>query len=46
LVAGSPISAAVGLRLDHLLEEDGALFCRYVSASTSRDSPGTKIPLS
>jgi riboflavin-specific deaminase-like protein len=31
MVAGLPTGAPVGMRLDHLLEEDGALFCRYVA---------------
>jgi riboflavin-specific deaminase-like protein len=32
MVAGPPSGIPVGLRLDHVLEEDGALFCRYVVA--------------
>jgi riboflavin-specific deaminase-like protein len=31
MVAGLPAGIPVGMRLDHLLEEDGALFCRYVT---------------
>ena len=29
IVAGPPLPAPVAVRLTHLLEEDGALFCRY-----------------
>jgi riboflavin biosynthesis pyrimidine reductase len=31
MVAGPRIAVPAGMRLDHLLEEDGALFCRYVA---------------
>jgi riboflavin biosynthesis pyrimidine reductase len=31
IVAGPPAAAAVPMRLAHLLEEDGALFCRYAA---------------
>ena len=32
IVAGPPVPAPVPMRLTHLLEEDGALFCRYTTA--------------
>jgi riboflavin biosynthesis pyrimidine reductase len=31
MVAGPPIAEPAGLRLAHVLEEDGALFTRYVA---------------
>ncbi|HEV7936356.1 MAG TPA: pyrimidine reductase family protein [Actinomadura sp.] len=33
MVAGPPIGTPAGLRLAHILEEDDALFCRYVAVS-------------
>jgi hypothetical protein len=36
MVAGPPIPTPADLRLAHILEEDGALFCRYVTDQQDR----------